>query len=57
MIHASFEEIHKAKTGKVSDKWASYLHYYDRLFKDYRDQEIALLEIGIQNGGSLDTYA
>lgn len=57
MSQSSFEEIHQAKTGKVSDKWESYLRYYDGLFAEYRDQEIALLEIGIQNGGSLDTYA
>lgn len=56
MTNLSFEEIHKAKTGKVSDKWESYLRHYDNLFATYRDQEIALLEIGIQNGGSLDTY-
>lgn len=56
MNKSSFEQIHHAKTGKVSDKWASYLRYYDQLFAEYRDQEISLLEIGIQNGGSLDTY-
>ncbi|PUE10199.1 class I SAM-dependent methyltransferase [Limnohabitans sp. T6-20] len=56
MINLSFEEIHKAKTGKVSDKWESYLRHYDSLFAMYRDQEVSLLEIGIQNGGSLDTY-
>ncbi len=57
MDKLSFEEIHRAKTGKVSDKWESYLRYYDALFAEYRDQEVSLLEIGIQNGGSLDTYA
>ncbi|MBP6275772.1 MAG: hypothetical protein KA393_00025 [Limnohabitans sp.] len=56
MMNLSFEEIHKAKTGKVSDKWESYLRHYDSLFAMYRDQNISLLEIGIQNGGSLDTY-
>ncbi len=56
MMNSSFEEIHKAKTGKVSDKWESYLRHYDNLFAMYRDQNISLLEIGIQNGGSLDTY-
>jgi hypothetical protein len=55
-MNLSFEEIHKAKTGKVSDKWESYLSHYDGLFAVYRDQDVSLLEIGIQNGGSLDTY-
>lgn len=57
MSQASFQDIHYAKTGKVSDKWESYLRYYDDLFAEYRDRELSLLEIGIQNGGSLDTYA
>jgi hypothetical protein len=55
-MNLSFEEIHKAKTGKVSDKWESYLRHYDGLFAVYRDLDVSLLEIGIQNGGSLDTY-
>lgn len=53
----TIESLHLAKTGKVSDKWASYLKYYDALFQSRRDQEISLLEIGVQNGGSLETWA
>jgi cephalosporin hydroxylase len=34
-----------------------YLTEYDRLFKDYRDKPVRLLEIGIQNGGSLDIWS
>jgi hypothetical protein len=45
------------KSGKVSDKWSSYLHYYDKLFYSKRMDPINLLEIGIQNGGSLETWA
>ncbi len=50
-------DIHHSKTGKSSDKWSSYLRYYDRLFERERDKAIRLLEIGVQNGGSLDTWA
>lgn len=49
-------EISKAHTGKVSDKWASYLDEYQRLFKEYQDLPVALLEIGIQNGGSMEIW-
>jgi hypothetical protein len=42
--------------GKVSDKWSFYLAEYDRLFAGYRTQPINLLEIGIQNGGSLEIW-
>ncbi len=56
MRDLSIEEIHKQKTGKVSDKWSSYLPFYDELFGKYRTEKLNLLEIGIQNGGSLETW-
>ena len=56
MEKLSFEQIHREKTGKVSDKWASYLPFYDEIFEKYRTQNLSLLEIGIQNGGSLETW-
>lgn len=56
MSKLSFKEIHNQKNGKASDKWESYLDYYETLFHNVRDNAISLLEIGIQNGGSLDTY-
>jgi GT2 family glycosyltransferase/chemotaxis protein histidine kinase CheA len=43
-------------SGKVSDKWSIYISEYDRLFQPYRDQPVRLLEIGIQNGGSLEIW-
>lgn len=42
--------------GKASDKWASYLEVYDRLFEEKREQPVRLLEIGVQNGGSLEIW-
>lgn len=56
MNNLSFEQIHREKTGKVSDKWASYLPLYDELFEKYRTRNLSLLEIGVQNGGSLETW-
>lgn len=56
MNNLSIAQIHKQKTGKVSDKWASYLPFYDELFEKFRTQSLNLLEIGIQNGGSLETW-
>ena len=43
--------------GKVSDKWSMYLDEYNRLFDAYRDLPVHLLEIGIQNGGSLEIWS
>ncbi len=42
--------------GKVSDKWSLYLREYDRIFGPYRAQKVSLLEIGIQNGGSMEIW-
>jgi len=42
--------------GKVSDQWSLYLKEWDRLFAPYRDGVIRLLEIGVQNGGSLEVW-
>src|SRR3990167_79541 len=46
MNHPSIEQLHRSKTGKVSDKWSSYLPYYDRLFSPLRFSPVRLLEIG-----------
>lgn len=53
----TIDTLHRTKTGKVSDKWASYLPYYDKLFSPLRHAPITMLEIGIQNGGSLETWS
>jgi SAM-dependent methyltransferase len=50
-------EIHCRSNGKLSDKWDLYLEVYNRLFSEWREQPINLLEIGVQNGGSLETWA
>jgi cephalosporin hydroxylase len=49
--------LYLAHQGKVSDKWSSYLTVYDRLFDEQRDKPVRLLEIGIQNGGSLEIWS
>jgi glycosyltransferase involved in cell wall biosynthesis len=53
---SSLRDLFAAHTGKVSDKWDIYISEYDRLFQPYRDQPVQLLEIGIQNGGSLEVW-
>jgi glycosyltransferase involved in cell wall biosynthesis len=50
-------DLYKSHTGKVSDKWMLYLREYDRLFATYREKAISMLEIGIQNGGSLEIWS
>ena len=50
MNQITINQLHSEKNGKVSDKWASYLTYYDVLFKSLCHQSINLLEIDVQNG-------
>jgi GT2 family glycosyltransferase len=53
----TLKQLYDEHTGKVSDKWSSYLDTYDDIFFEYRQKRISLLEIGIQNGGSLEIWA
>ena len=53
----SFAGIFSKHRGKVADKWQSYIPVYESLFAEFRNERIALLEIGIQNGGSLEIYS
>jgi cephalosporin hydroxylase len=43
-------------TGKVSTKWDSYFDIYEENLSYRRDKVKGMLEIGIQNGGSLDIW-
>lgn len=43
--------------GKPSAKWQGYLPHYERWFAKFEHQPIALLEIGVQAGGSLEIWA
>lgn len=53
----TISELHLEKNGKISDKWRSYLEYYDQLFHRIASRPISMLEIGVQNGGSLETWS
>ena len=50
-------DIYTSHQSKVSDKWEIYLTEYDRLFFPFRNKSVNLLEIGIQNRGSLEIWA
>ena len=42
--------------GKYSDKWSLYLDFYWQLFEPLQGSSFDLLEIGVQNGGSLEIW-
>jgi hypothetical protein len=52
----TLKELYMEHQGKVSDKWSLYLNEYERLLSPYRKMKINLLEIGVQNGGSLEIW-
>ena len=53
---ASLTELYEKHNGKISDKWSSYLKIYDEALSSYAESAISLLEIGVQNGGSLEIW-
>jgi O-antigen biosynthesis protein len=57
MLKRSLRELYADHTGKISDKWSLYLTEYDRLFAPMADLPVRMLEIGVQNGGSLEIWS
>jgi hypothetical protein len=53
----TLRQLYDEHTGKVSDKWALYLAIYDRAFAPYRERPVSLVEVGVQNGGSLEIWS
>ena len=49
-------DLYRQHQGKVSHKWDLYLSEYERLFSNYKALPVCLLEIGVQNGGSLEVW-
>lgn len=50
-------ELYDTTEGKRSDKWSIYLDIYSEVFKGFKNKDVNLLEIGIQNGGSLEIWS
>ncbi|WP_163266347.1 glycosyltransferase [Chelativorans alearense] len=52
----TLRELYAEHNGKVSDKWTIYLETYEQLLSRFRNRPVRLLEIGVQNGGSLEIW-
>lgn len=50
-------ELYEENNGKISDKWNIYFSAYDSIMAPYRTKQVSILEIGIQNGGSLEAWS
>lgn len=55
----TYSEKFFAHEGRVSDKWEQYISTYDREFARFinTSKPVNLLEIGVQNGGSLEIWS
>jgi cephalosporin hydroxylase len=53
----SLASLHSENSGKISDKWQKYIEVYERILAPLRTSSINMLEIGVQNGGSLDVWS
>lgn len=53
----SLRRLYDMHDGKISDKWSIYLEEYDRILSKYRNSPVRILEIGVQNGGSLEIWS
>lgn len=52
----TFEDILETHQGKVTDKWSGYGRIYTTALADLRKRPASLLEVGVQNGGSLEVW-
>jgi hypothetical protein len=58
MLKHTYLDVFSNHNGYVSDKWIHYLFIYDKIFHNLIEagKSINLLEIGVQNGGSLEIW-
>jgi len=56
-MNSKLKSIFDNHNGKLSDTWTLYINKWDEIFTPFQDREINLLEIGTQNGGSIEILA
>jgi cephalosporin hydroxylase len=44
------------KSDRMINKWIDYFEVYEKTFSAYKNKPITFLEIGVQNGGSLQMW-
>jgi glycosyltransferase involved in cell wall biosynthesis len=55
-VSQTLSKLYRTHRGKVTDKWNFYLGAYGKWFEQIRNKRVSILEIGIQNGGSLEIW-
>jgi len=54
-LFSRYRDAYFSERRNVSDKWEHYFDIYDHLLSKFYGRSISYLEIGVQNGGSLET--
>lgn len=55
-MSGSLYEIFENKKGRVIHKWIYAFDIYERYLAPWKNKKVTLLEIGVQNGGSLEMW-
>ena len=53
--YKTYRDAYLSARANVSDKWEHYFAIYDHVFGHRYREDLVYLEIGVQNGGSLET--
>lgn len=53
----TLQDLYRSHEGKLSDRWSLYLDTYERVLAPWRERPLRMLEIGVQNGGSLEIWS
>ncbi len=56
MAETALQELFYSHKGNLIHKWEHYLDIYETHFSRFRNKELAMLEIGISHGGSLQLW-
>ena len=54
---STLRELYNRHEGKGSDKWSSYLDEYENRLGHQKNSIRSILEVGVQNGGSLEIWS
>ena len=56
-MKVNFSKIFLSHKGNLADKWNSYLFVYDKTLSECAGRNINILEVGVNNGGSLEIWS
>jgi cephalosporin hydroxylase len=52
----NLQQVFESHTGRKTTKWTHYSYYYERHLNEFVGRPITILEIGVEDGGSLQVW-